>query len=126
MDLDIDNDVYQPKFSFFSLFKYLLLIIILLLIFAFIKRSDIIQLIKSHFNIPGTRTVTNNLESDVNYPQPTSDSEPAPSSNKKGWCFVGKNKDVTNVCAFVGVNDTCMSGNIFPTKDLCINPKLRS
>ena len=43
---------------------------------------------------------------------------------KAGWCFVGKDKNVRK-CAEVGVNDDCMSGDIFPTKTLCMNPKIR-
>jgi hypothetical protein len=43
---------------------------------------------------------------------------------KAGWCFVGKDKDVRR-CAEVGVNDDCMSGHIFPTKNLCMNPNIR-
>ena len=43
---------------------------------------------------------------------------------KAGWCFVGQDKDVRK-CAEVGVNDDCMSGSIFPTKDLCLNPNIR-
>jgi hypothetical protein len=43
---------------------------------------------------------------------------------KAGWCFIGKDKDVRK-CAEVGVNDDCMSGDIFPTKDLCMNPNIR-
>jgi hypothetical protein len=47
------------------------------------------------------------------------------SMGKSGWCFVGENKGVRH-CAQVGVNDVCMSGDIFPTRDVCINPNLRA
>jgi hypothetical protein len=43
---------------------------------------------------------------------------------KVGWCFVGKDKDLRK-CAEIGVNEECMSGSIFPTKDLCMNPNIR-
>jgi hypothetical protein len=26
----------------------------------------------------------------------------------------------------VGPNDTCMSGDIFPSQDICVNPSLRA
>ena len=42
-----------------------------------------------------------------------------------GWCFIG-NDDQQRVCGKVGVQDTCMSGNIFPTQEICINPSLRA
>jgi len=42
----------------------------------------------------------------------------------KGFCYIGEDKGI-RVCAKVDESDTCMSGNIFPTKDMCINPNLR-
>ena len=42
----------------------------------------------------------------------------------KGFCYIGEDKGI-RVCAKVEESDKCMSGNIFPTKDMCINPKLR-
>ena len=46
-------------------------------------------------------------------------------SGKAGWCYVGEEKGFRS-CAEVGVNDTCMSGDIFPTQEICINPSLRN
>jgi hypothetical protein len=43
---------------------------------------------------------------------------------KEGWCYIGEQQDF-RTCASVGVNDTCMSGDIFPTRDICVNPSLR-
>ena len=43
---------------------------------------------------------------------------------KMGWCFIGEDRGFRS-CEQVGVNDQCMSGDIFPTKDVCINPNLR-
>lgn len=51
----------------------------------------------------------------------------APSSfqeNKTGWCFIGEESDV-RTCAKVGQNDKCMSGDIFPSREICVNPSLR-
>lgn len=45
-------------------------------------------------------------------------------NGKKGWCFIGADK-FSRTCAEIGVNDMCMSGEIYPTKDVCINPNLR-
>jgi len=44
---------------------------------------------------------------------------------KSGWCFIGEDKGFRS-CAQVGVNDQCMSGDIFPSQELCINPNLRA
>lgn len=46
------------------------------------------------------------------------------SASKAGWCFIGEDRGF-RTCAQVGVNDTCMSGDIFPSNEICINPKLR-
>lgn len=44
--------------------------------------------------------------------------------SKAGWCYIGKEKD-TRHCIEVGENDQCMSGDIFPTHQVCVNPNLR-
>ena len=46
------------------------------------------------------------------------------STNKAGWCYIGEEQGYRS-CIDVGVNDMCMSGDIFPSKDICINPTLR-
>lgn len=45
-------------------------------------------------------------------------------SRKEGWCFIGENNGA-RVCGEVGLNDECMSGQIFPSSELCVNPNLR-
>ena len=40
---------------------------------------------------------------------------------KSGFCYVGE-----QTCVSVTDSDVCMSGDVFPTMDLCINPKLRN
>jgi hypothetical protein len=52
------------------------------------------------------------VESDVN------------ETGKKGFCYIGTEKDI-RVCASVGVNDKCMSGEVFPSQEICMNPSLR-
>lgn len=42
-----------------------------------------------------------------------------------GWCHVGEDRGY-RTCAQVGVNDTCMSGDIFPSQEICMNPSLRA
>ena len=44
---------------------------------------------------------------------------------KMGWCFIGEDRGFRS-CAYVGANDQCMSGDIFPSKDVCMNPNLRA
>ena len=45
-------------------------------------------------------------------------------SGKAGWCYIGLDRGI-RACAEVGVNDTCMSGDIFPSQEICMNPNLR-
>ena len=46
-------------------------------------------------------------------------------SGKAGWCYIGEDRGFRS-CAQVGVNDECMSGDIFPSQELCVNPNLRT
>ena len=45
-------------------------------------------------------------------------------AGKSGWCYIGEDHG-TRTCGQVGVNDVCMSGDIFPSQEICINPNLR-
>ena len=46
------------------------------------------------------------------------------SSSKSGWCFIGEDRGFRS-CIRVGENNKCMSGDIFPSQEICINPNLR-
>lgn len=51
---------------------------------------------------------------------------PSPNeSSKAGWCFIGDDQGF-RACSQVGVNDVCMSGDIFPSQEICMNPNLRA
>lgn len=43
---------------------------------------------------------------------------------KRGYCYIGQ-EDGYRSCIYVGPNDMCMSQQIYPTMDVCINPSLR-
>lgn len=43
---------------------------------------------------------------------------------KPGWCYIGTDRGFRS-CIRVEDSDKCMSGRIFPTRDICINPSLR-
>jgi hypothetical protein len=45
-------------------------------------------------------------------------------SNKSGYCYIGEDRGFRS-CISVNENDVCMSGEIFPTNDICVNPSLR-
>ncbi len=65
----------------------------------------------------------NNANSDIN-----NDLDYPGKKNKKtgsqGYCYIGTDRDI-RTCVNIGRNDTCMSGDIYPTIDICINPNLR-
>ena len=46
-------------------------------------------------------------------------------NTKSGWCYIGEDRGFRS-CAKVGNDDKCMSGDIFPTQEVCVNPSLRS
>ena len=50
-------------------------------------------------------------------------SKPGPS--KGGWCYIGSYEGIRS-CSRVGDSSKCMSGDIFPTQDVCVNPRLRA
>tara|TARA_Y100000389_G_scaffold191713_1_gene218339 strand:- start:9472 stop:10113 length:642 start_codon:yes stop_codon:yes gene_type:complete len=45
--------------------------------------------------------------------------------SKAGYCYVGEDRGYRS-CVQVKESDKCMSGDIFPTNDICVNPSLRA
>lgn len=46
------------------------------------------------------------------------------SSGKAGWCYIGEDRGFRS-CVEIGKSDKCMSGDIFPSNEICVNPNLR-
>jgi hypothetical protein len=65
----------------------------------------------------------NNSKDDEYEPHQASSS--VHSAGKAGWCFIGEDRGYRS-CSKVSEHDKCMSGDIFPTQELCINPNLRT
>jgi len=57
-------------------------------------------------------------------PEPDSSRSAIQSTGKAGWCFIGEDQGI-RTCAEIGVNDGCMSGDVFPNQAICMNPNLR-
>jgi len=55
---------------------------------------------------------------------PKNEIEPHPISGKDGYCYVGEDRG-NRSCIKISHADKCMSGDIFPTSEICINPSLR-
>lgn len=71
------------------------------------------------------------LDKALNNATQTIDESPEPliasssqTTGESGWCYIGEDRGV-RTCSKIGVNDVCMSGDVFPTQDVCVNPSLR-
>lgn len=63
---------------------------------------------------------SNNNTNKQNEPQPIRSNK-----SQQGYCYIGKIND-TRYCSKVSGKAECMSGDIYPTMDICINPNLRA
>jgi hypothetical protein len=66
-----------------------------------------------------------NASQEVSQVKPDDSLSSLQTSGKSGWCYIGEDQGI-RACAEVGVNDMCMSGDIFPSQEICMNPKLRA
>lgn len=92
---------------------------------------------------PGKQKIANNADSMAKKMTDKSESErqvrinPAPSADestsvtqrsgkgrKGGFCYIGEESGIRS-CLRVSDASMCMSGEIFPSKDICVNPSLR-
>lgn len=75
------------------------------------------------------RTLNNSqqggLDNDYQAYEASSSVAPLGGGGQAGWCFIGEDKGF-RTCAQVTASDKCMSGDIFPSQELCINPNLRA
>ena len=69
-----------------------------------------------------TNTKTNNNEDDHDVDDDEDDD--IIDQQNGGYCYIGKSGS-TRYCAKIDTNNKCMSGDIYPTLDKCINPKLK-
>ena len=69
-----------------------------------------------------------NSDSDINSDNKVSDDDSSSSTQigmtKDKHCYIGTDRGFRS-CIEVGEADKCMSGDIFPTHEMCINPSLR-
>ena len=67
-------------------------------------------LAESHSQLPEPDDATSSTQKNV--------------SGKAGFCYIGEDRGFRS-CIKVNEDDTCMSGQIFPSSDICVNPNLR-
>ena len=68
--------------------------------------------------------IENSIPVKKNNVKPDEDPSSIHSSGKSGFCNVGSWKGIRS-CVKVNSASECISGDIFPTKDICVNPNLR-
>jgi hypothetical protein len=127
-----ENPILQPdKKILKNIMKFLGFLLILFVIYKILQTyPDIMAKIKSIFG-----TVEKEIKS-IKFVNPMFDASNNLNSNqildfllgtksqpKEEWCFIGESKG-TRYCALSEGNQ-CMSGNIFPSKNMCVNPKLK-
>ena len=67
-------------------------------------------------------------ENDNSIPEPDkslSSTQSSKIANKAGYCYIGEDRGFRS-CIKIKSGDECMSGNIFSTEAICINPNLRT
>jgi hypothetical protein len=69
------------------------------------------------------------IQKALEYAQKNQQKPPAEDPNripgpKSGYCYVGEDRGFRS-CIEVGESTKCMSGEIFPTMEVCVNPRLR-
>jgi len=57
-------------------------------------------------------------------PQPIETTENTSTKGSAGYCYIGTENGI-RTCAKVGKDNVCMSGDIFSTREICMNPTLR-
>ena len=71
------------------------------------------------------KALNTSQEQNMDYQALEASSSVHSAGGKSGWCFVGEDRGFRS-CALVNEDDKCMSGDIFPSQELCINPNLRA
>jgi hypothetical protein len=84
------------------------------------KQSNVVQNDSLNKALTSTDSVVNNTEYDS-----TNVLSNIKKGKEQGWCYIGLDRGFRS-CSEVGVHDTCMSGSIFPSRELCMNPRLRA
>lgn len=67
---------------------------------------------------------TSTNKSDTYVPDNTKSKIQQKAAGKSGFCYIGEDRGFRQ-CLKVTEKDVCVSGDIFPTNDICVNPNLR-
>ena len=94
------------------------------------SNEKIIKDVENKKNVKTLETTVKNKKSlkPENSKKLITNEEPEPirtDSLSSGYCYIGKVND-TRYCTKVDARSKCMSGDIYPTMEICVNPNLRA
>ena len=87
------------------------------------KKTELRNKVDDHSNSSGRALKQPTVDDEGPLPD-ESDSKTQRGSFKPGFCYVGEDRGIRS-CVKVNESDMCMSGDIFPTNAICVNPSLR-
>lgn len=128
-----DDNTSSINWKWIGIGSFIIIIIIMLYLMQSTINKFYLNLknsISNIFNNSSTSEDDSNNVQEINTAPPP---PPPPSSqhdeddkpkNGPGWCYIGANESF-RTCTEIGSNDMCMSGDVFPTEELCLNPNLR-
>ena len=89
-----------------------------------VEDDDEMEEAKSSLNKAINKSNSSKNNEDGDY-EPNEASSSIHEAGKAGWCFIGEDRG-HRTCSKVSETDKCMSGDIFPSQEICINPSLRA
>ena len=89
-----------------------------------VEDDDEMEEAKSSLNKAINKSNSSKNNEDGDY-EPNEASSSIHEVGKAGWCFIGEDRG-HRTCSKVSETDKCMSGDIFPSQEICINPSLRA
>ena len=91
------------------------------------KKTNNLKSLESSVKNKKTKSIVE-TENSKNLIENEENDEPEPirtNSLTSGFCYIGKVND-TRYCSKVDARSKCMSGDIYPTMEICVNPNLRA
>ena len=102
------------------------LVLIMILVVSLVFSKDSLTL--KQFIVFGIEQFQSNIKTDddnININLPIYEKETNGEKGHPGYCFIG-DTDGTRHCVELETDDKCVSGQIYSSKEICVNPELRS
>ena len=91
------------------------------------EKTNNLKLLESNIKNKKSKSIVE-TENSKNLIETEENEQPEPirtDSLTSGYCYIGKVND-TRYCTKVDARSKCMSGDIYPTMEICVNPNLRT